>query len=297
MYNPQIETFIAVAESGSFSKAAEIMFISPTAVMKQINALEERLSVTLFNRTNHGLSLTSAGNSFLQDAKYLLDYSARAIEKTRDIHNKESQKVIRIGTSVMTPSRFVLDIWTKIQKAFPNLKIEMIPFVNTPENAKGLLRNLGIHIDIVAGIYDDNLVNDNNFQVMPMKDKKIILAVPLTNPLSKKKVVGFDDLKNKSVMVIKKGWNSYIDNLRKLMENADIKIIDFDFFSLNAFNHAVKENVPIIAIDEWENIHPLLKIMPVEWNCPIAYGVMYSKEPNKTVLQFVKTIREIINEK
>ena len=70
MYNPQIETFISVAESGSFSKAAEAFYISPTAVMKQINTLEERLGITLFNRTNHGLALTEAGKSFLQDAKY-----------------------------------------------------------------------------------------------------------------------------------------------------------------------------------------------------------------------------------
>lgn len=172
VYHPQIETFIAVAESGSFSKAAEVLFITPTAVMKQINTLEKRLSVNLFNRTNHGLSLTSAGNSFLQDAKYLFDYSARAIEKIREIAAAENQRSIRIGTSVMTPSKFVLDIWTKIQDADPNLKIEMIPFVNTPENARGLLRNLGIHIDVVAGIYDDNLVKQNNFQIMPLQNKK-----------------------------------------------------------------------------------------------------------------------------
>lgn len=55
MYNPQLTTFISVAESGSFTKAAEALFITPTAVMKQINALEERLGITLFGRTNHGL--------------------------------------------------------------------------------------------------------------------------------------------------------------------------------------------------------------------------------------------------
>lgn len=54
MYNPQIETFIFVAESGNFSKAAEAMFVTPTAVMKRINALESRLGVVLFDRTNHG---------------------------------------------------------------------------------------------------------------------------------------------------------------------------------------------------------------------------------------------------
>ena len=43
MYNPQLETFLCVAECGSFNKAAEKLFISPPAVIKQINLLEENL--------------------------------------------------------------------------------------------------------------------------------------------------------------------------------------------------------------------------------------------------------------
>lgn len=295
MYNPQIETFIFVAESGSFSKAAEAMYVTPTAVMKQINALESRLGVSLFERTNHGLLLTAAGKSFLQDAKYIMDYSARAIEKIRDIDAKENHMSIRIGTSVMTPAKFVLDIWAAIQHAAPNLKIEMIPFVNTPENARGILRSLGEQIDIVAGIYDDNLVKDNNFQTMPMEAKQILLAVPLTNSLAQKENISICDLKNSSVMFITKGWNTYIDEMRTALSQEGIKIIDFDFFSLNAFNRAVKENIPIIAIDGWDNIHPLLKIIPIERNFEVPYGIMYSKEPSKQVKKFIDIVKAIID--
>lgn len=295
MYNPQIETFIFVAESGSFSKAAEAMYVTPTAVMKQINALESRLGVALFERTNHGLILTAAGKSFLQDAKYIMDYSARAIEKIRDIDAKENHMSIRIGTSVMTPAKFVLDIWAAIQHAAPNLKIEMIPFVNTPENARGILRSLGEQIDIVAGIYDDNLVKDNNFQTMPMEAKQILLAVPLTNSLAQKENISICDLKNSSVMFITEGWNTYIDEMRTALSQEGIKIIDFDFFSLNAFNRAVKENIPIIAIDGWDNIHPLLKIIPVEANFEVPYGIMYSKEPSKQVKKFIDIVKAIID--
>ena len=50
MYNPQLETFLCVAECGSFNKAAEKLFISPPAVIKQINLLEENLDLQLFVR-------------------------------------------------------------------------------------------------------------------------------------------------------------------------------------------------------------------------------------------------------
>lgn len=52
MYNPQLDTFIRVAEAGSFSKAASALFITPTAVIKQMNLLESCLGLTLFHRSH-----------------------------------------------------------------------------------------------------------------------------------------------------------------------------------------------------------------------------------------------------
>ena len=54
MYNPQLETFLRVADAGSFNKAAEESYITPTAVIKQINLLEESLGVKLFDRSHRG---------------------------------------------------------------------------------------------------------------------------------------------------------------------------------------------------------------------------------------------------
>ncbi len=65
MYNPQIKTFIVVADAGSFNKAAEQLFISSTAVIKQMNLLENHLGVRLLQRSHKGLSLTEAGRNIL----------------------------------------------------------------------------------------------------------------------------------------------------------------------------------------------------------------------------------------
>ena len=63
MYNPQLDTFICVVEAGSFSKAAEELYISAPAVIKQINSLEKSLDLQLFERTHRGLIITEAGKS------------------------------------------------------------------------------------------------------------------------------------------------------------------------------------------------------------------------------------------
>lgn len=94
-------------------------------------------------------------------------------------------------------------------------------------------------------------------------------------------------------MLIKEGWNKYVDEMRRNAIEHGIKVMDFDFFSLNAFNRAVKENVPIIAIDGWENVHPLLKIIPVEWDYSVPYGIMYSREPSNQVKRFIGIVQKI----
>ena len=293
MYNPQLTTFISVSENGSFTKAADALFITPTAVMKQINALEERLGITLFDRTNHGLQLTEAGKSFLQDAKYVIDYSDRAIEKAREIDNKDKAQSIRIGTSIMTPAKFLLDVWAEIQKFNPYLKIELIPFENTPINSVEILKNLGKHIDIVAGLYDDNFLIERGCQAAHLYDKQLLFAIPVTNSLCSKHKIELADLKGQKVLLIRKNWNEYIDELREDLTANGVTIEEFEMFNLGAYNRAVQENVPIITVEGWEDVHPLLKIVPADWEYRIPFGILYSPTPSKQVKDFIGAMKKI----
>lgn len=293
MVNPQLTTFIAVAESGSFTKAAEALYITPTAVMKQINALEERVGITLFTRTNHGLELTAAGRSLLQDTKYILDYSARAIEKAKEIDHKDKQQLIRIGTSIMTPAKFLLDVWAEIQRFNPYIKIELIPFENTPINSVEILKNLGKHIDIVAGLYDDKFLKERGCKAAHFYDKKLSFAVPVSHSLCSKSKIEMRDLRGQRVLLIRRNWNEYIDKLREDLTANGTEIVDFDMFNLNAFNRAAQENIPIITVEGWEDVHPLLRIVPADWEYRIPFGILYSPTPTKQVKDFIAALQRI----
>lgn len=161
MYNPQLETFICVVDSGSFSKAAEKLYITSPAVIKQINSLESSLDLQLFERTHRGLLVTEAGKSLYQDAKYLVQYSKDSVSRAKEAMNARKE-TIRIGVSPMTP------------------------------------------------------------QV-------------------------------------------------------------FDFYNLEVFNRCENSNDVLLAIKNWESVHPLMKIIPVEWDYSIPFGLLYSKEPSKKV--------------
>ena len=150
MYNPQLETFLRVADAGSFNKAAEESFITPTAVIKQINLLEENLGVKLFDRSHRGLTLTKAGRSMYQDAKYIIQYCRDSVTRAKNAMQEDAD-VIRIGSSPMTPAQVLMPLWSKITACCPDVKFQIIPFENTPENAREILGNLGKRIDIVGG--------------------------------------------------------------------------------------------------------------------------------------------------
>lgn len=293
MFDGRFKTFIKVAECGSFTKAAEDLYITPTAVMKQINALEKQLGAILFDRTNHGLRLTKAGESFLQDARYILEYLERAERKAREIHDGENRRSIRIGTSVMTPAKFILDVWAQIQSRMPTLKIELIPFENNPVNSVEILRNLGQHIDVVAGLYDDAFLRERRCLAAHMYDKKILLAVPVSHALSAESLITIEKLKNRKVLFIRRGWNTYIDELRNKLEVKGVKTEDFEMFNISAYNRAVTENIPIITVEGWEDVHPLLKLIPADWEDSIPFGVFYSPTPTKLVKKFIDLLSSI----
>ena len=98
MYNPQLETFLRVADAGSFNKAAEELFITPPAVIKQITSLEAGLDLQLFVRSPRGLKLTEAGKSIYRDAQYIIQYCKDSVVRAKNAA-QEWDKAIRIGVS------------------------------------------------------------------------------------------------------------------------------------------------------------------------------------------------------
>ena len=67
--SPEVETFLTVSRAGSFTKAADALFITPTAVMKRIDKLEKGIGAELFRRFKTGVELTDAGELFFRSCE------------------------------------------------------------------------------------------------------------------------------------------------------------------------------------------------------------------------------------
>ncbi|MDO4378239.1 MAG: LysR family transcriptional regulator [Erysipelotrichia bacterium] len=298
MYNSQIETFIKVADAGSFSKAAAELYITPTAVIKQINLLESSLNLVLFERTHRGLILTNAGKSLYQDAKYIISYCKDSVVRAKNAMS-EVKNIIRIGSSPTTPAQLLMQMWSKIQEQCPDIKFEIVPFENTPENAKEILANLGKNIDIIVGIFDDTMLKLRKCEGLQLSREPFCCAVSIHHKLAQKNKLQVSDLYGENLLLMHRGWSNYVDRLRDdiWQNHPQINIVDFDLYSMSIFNRCENTNDVLLAIPGWANVHPLLKVIPVEWEYSIPYGLLHSPNPSENVIRVLDAAKNIIKTK
>ena len=288
MYNPQLDTFLRVADAGSFNKAAEESYITPTAVIKQINLLESSLGVKLFERTHRGLVLTKAGKSLYQDTKYIIQYCKDSVTRAKNAM-QEDTNIIRIGTSPMTPAQLLMQLWPRIQEQCPDMKFQIIPYENTPENAREILANLGKNIDVVGGIFDDTMLDLRHCAGLELSREPFCCAVSIHHRLAAKDKLKIQDLYGENLLLMHRGWSHYVDRLRDdIWQNHNqIQIVDFDFYNMHIFNHCENSDDVLLAIPGWANVHPLLKVIPVIWEHGIPYGLLHSSQPSEIVKRFL----------
>lgn len=293
MYNHQLDTFIRVAECKSFSKAAEQMFISAPAVIKQMNQLENRMEIQLFVRTNTGLELTQAGRALYEETRYLIDYCGKAVKRIRQA-GQHNQNVIRIGVSPLTPSTYLQELLKRMPTKKTAYVLEVVPFENTPQNAVEILKNLGNGIDIVTGLFDQKLLQERRCAAMKLARVPIRCAVAAGNPLYDKEVLTLEELHGQRLMMIRQGWNEDIDRLRKelTVHHPSIRIVDFDQYRPQEFNRCVREGSLLLGVDLWNEVHPMLRMLPVKWNASITLGLMHASQPSRTVQSFLELVSE-----
>lgn len=294
MYNPQLDTFIRVAEAGSFSKAAQALYITPTAVIKQMNLLESRLGLTLFRRTHHGLSLTRAGESLLADARHIVQYSQESIARAR-VAERSEKRVVRVGVSPMTPSQEISRLWLRVKALCPGMGMQMVTFENTPQ-APRALANLGQDMDLVAGIFDDAFLREHGCRGLEISRQPACCAVPVDDELGGRSLVTLDDLHGRSLMLIRRGWNENFDVLRSriLATHPDITLVDFPQYRLEVFNQCANEDLALATLPLWRDVHPMLRTLPTDWDCWLSYGLLHAVEPAPHVQEFLDAVRTVL---
>ncbi|WP_206364478.1 LysR family transcriptional regulator [Sphingomonas pokkalii] len=119
-----LRAFAAVAEQRSFSRAAEQLGVSSSALSQLIRGLEERLGIRLLHRTTRSVSLTEAGTALLAEVAPAIDSLAGALEQARSAA-RQPTGTVRLHCFHAAADRFVVPILPKLACAFPDITLDL----------------------------------------------------------------------------------------------------------------------------------------------------------------------------
>src|ERR1700733_7017731 len=120
----EMNAFVAVADHGSFTKAATALTVSITTVSQSIRALEDRLGVRLLNRTTRSVALTEAGERLLERVRPLLTGFDEALESVNDFRDKPAGR-LRIIIAPPVSRRVMAPVLAGFLERYPDIAIEI----------------------------------------------------------------------------------------------------------------------------------------------------------------------------
>lgn len=140
----QLHGFVTVTEEGSFSRAAQKLFITQQSLRQQINALENEVGVPLLIRSPQGVRCTPAGQLFYENVKHLNGYMDQVIDECRrlDSQNKDILRVGIFSMPLLTPT-----VCFEFSRKYPLIEIRQMG-MNSKDFYKLLLSN---EVDVVEG--------------------------------------------------------------------------------------------------------------------------------------------------
>ncbi|HEY7646229.1 MAG TPA: LysR family transcriptional regulator, partial [Hyphomicrobiales bacterium] len=121
----QLLYFVAVAENGSVSGAAQSLSISQSSVTEAIKELEADLGVVLFERHSRGLNISYKGHQFLRHAKAILGNVSDA-RRAFSASAGKSAGTLNLGVTSLVAGYFLSDILARFRRAYPDVTVKAI---------------------------------------------------------------------------------------------------------------------------------------------------------------------------
>ena len=194
MNTRQIEYFLAVAEELSFTKAAEKMYVSQTAVTQQIRSLEEQMGVQLFSRTKKKVELTPAGALFMIEGRQILEHIDNAFIHARDVSEGMSG-ALEIGFANYA-SNILANSLQEFHSRYPNIKLHFKSY--SPSVLLDRLR-LG-ELDLIFSPIFDPAIYEGCF-IQEVSRVSLIAVLPSSHPLAGKHYLTKKDLSDQSLIL------------------------------------------------------------------------------------------------
>lgn len=185
-----------VVELGSFSRAAEAMGYSQSAVSQMIASLEEELSIKLVNRFRTGTKLTLEGEKIYPQIERLIYQYHAVLEKTKEIKGLETG-TIRMGTLASISAHWLPGLLKEFQERYPGVE-----FVIHQGDYTSILEW------IKTGAVDFGFVNPKavtGIETTVLKEGAMLAVLPEGHPLGEREVVPLEELAKEPFILLEEG--------------------------------------------------------------------------------------------
>jgi DNA-binding transcriptional LysR family regulator len=204
MNTKYIFEFIQIVNSGSFSEAAEELYISQSSLSKHIASLEDYLGVRLFDRTTRKINLTQAGLQFLPFAEAICETELNALKALKKFCPESGKKLLITGLVVMSFYGVLSDI-AKFQKLHPEIDIEIAEY-----NGNQIVKSL-TDGDFELAFYDSSIfTNAPDISTIHYNEDYLVAAIHKDHPLAKEDVI--------DVRLLSKERLLFVDNTSPLYD-------------------------------------------------------------------------------
>ena len=207
----QLRILKAIATEKSFTRAAEVLFVSQPSLSKQIKTLESRLNISLLNRENNIVSLTQAGKLFLEYSERILALCEESCRVLNDLKTGDRGNLI-VGASQTIGTYLMPRVLALFAQNHPQINIE-VHVDSTRKIAKRVLEG-DIDIAVVGGNIPEEI--EKNLKVEDFVNDELILIIPKSHSfaLKKKKKINKDDLYHLNFITLNSN-----STIRKLIDN------------------------------------------------------------------------------
>ena len=216
MEQRQLKYFVTIAEELHYNHAAEKLFVSQPALSQQIQLLENEIGVELFVKIKRKklrkVELTKAGESFLIDAKKILQLSQKAIENARKIGLQ--QEIIRLGVYKMLLKERIIEVITLFSSSFPAIEIKII--------------ELPTFVSVQDALMEETI--DLGLTLMPLRYAELsakttqqghlVVILSVKHPLANEEFVKLSALKNEKWVEINKTLHPVYDEIENACQQA-----------------------------------------------------------------------------
>lgn len=199
----QLQSFLAIEKHLNFSVAADELCVSQSSLSKHIKALENELSVSLFNRNTRSISLTLAGMELSVHAKKIMEEYNSMISAVKKYSEQRTNNISFTSIPVMNQYG-ITDVITEYKRNHPEVSMQIIE-----KDTDYVVKSLeNINTDFI--IIRDKYVPKGDYRVFPLVDDELVLVVGDSHRFAKREFISLSEASEESFIFL--GADTYIYN-------------------------------------------------------------------------------------